>query len=215
MDADAAVSAHPVLIALDAPRSHPPPALGALPCHVTRAGPPPVGPVRSTPERTRPFVPKRGSVGPEPGTMVFFRIEPTGRPTAVRPVSIPFGPLSTSPTHARPRADGRGTCAAPSPLIFGEATCRRSLFRVCATSLFRVCATSLFRVCATARLDAIHRAFVVPARAGHTFANAEPEAIDFSSASKKDTDSLSQWHAFIQQRKARFGVLAPSSVACG
>jgi hypothetical protein len=49
MDADPAVSADLVLVALDAPRSHPPP---ALPCHVTRAGPPPVGPVRSTPERT-------------------------------------------------------------------------------------------------------------------------------------------------------------------
>ena len=48
MDADLAVSADLVLVALDAPRSHPPP---ALPCHVTRAGPPPVGPVRSTPER--------------------------------------------------------------------------------------------------------------------------------------------------------------------
>jgi hypothetical protein len=49
MDADPAVSADLVLVALDAPRSHPPP---ALPCHVTRAGPPPVGPVRSTPEIT-------------------------------------------------------------------------------------------------------------------------------------------------------------------
>ncbi len=49
MDADPAVSADLVLVALDsdAPRSHPPPALS---CHVTRAGPPPVGPVRSTPE---------------------------------------------------------------------------------------------------------------------------------------------------------------------
>jgi hypothetical protein len=27
---------------------------------------------------------------------------------------------------------------------------------------------------------------------GYTFVNAEPEAIDFSSVSKKDTDSLSQ-----------------------
>ncbi len=44
MDADPAVSADLVLVALDAPRSHPPP---ALPCHVTLAGP-----VRSTPERT-------------------------------------------------------------------------------------------------------------------------------------------------------------------
>jgi hypothetical protein len=50
MDTDPAVSADLVLVALDAPRSHPPP---ALPCHVTRAGPPPVGPVRSTPERTK------------------------------------------------------------------------------------------------------------------------------------------------------------------
>ena len=49
MDADPAVSADLVLVALDAPRSHPPPARS---CHVTRAGPPPVGPVRSTPERT-------------------------------------------------------------------------------------------------------------------------------------------------------------------
>ncbi len=48
MDADA-VSAHPVLVALSAPRSHPPP---ALPCRATRAGQQqPVGPVRSTPER--------------------------------------------------------------------------------------------------------------------------------------------------------------------
>jgi hypothetical protein len=45
MDADSAVSADLVLVALSAPRSRPPP---ALPCHVTRAGPPPVGPVRST-----------------------------------------------------------------------------------------------------------------------------------------------------------------------
>ncbi len=49
MDADSSVSADLVLVALDAARSHPPP---TLPCHVTRAGPPPVGPVRSTPERT-------------------------------------------------------------------------------------------------------------------------------------------------------------------
>jgi hypothetical protein len=49
MDADPAVSADLVLVALDAPRSHPPP---TLPCHVTRAGQLPVGPVRSTPERT-------------------------------------------------------------------------------------------------------------------------------------------------------------------
>ncbi len=55
MDADPAVSADLVLVALDAPRSHPPP---ALPCHVTRAGPPPVGPVRSTPERTITASPK-------------------------------------------------------------------------------------------------------------------------------------------------------------
>ena len=98
MDADPAVSADLVLVALDAPRSpgHPPP---ALPCHVTRAGPPPVGPVRSTPERTKSFFPKRRSVGPEPGRTLFFRIERTGRPAAVRPVSIPFfGSLSTSLT---------------------------------------------------------------------------------------------------------------------
>ncbi len=44
MDADRAVSADLVLVALDAPCSHPPP---ALPCHVTRAGPPPVGPESS------------------------------------------------------------------------------------------------------------------------------------------------------------------------
>ena len=104
MDADSSVSADLVLVALDAPRSHPPP---ALPCHVTRAGPPPVGPVRSTPERTISFFPKRRSVGPEPGRTLFFRIERTGRPAAVRPVSIPFSvPLSTSPTHLRLRADG-------------------------------------------------------------------------------------------------------------
>jgi hypothetical protein len=45
MDADPAVSANLVLVALDALRSP------ALPCHVTRAGPPPVRPVRSTPKR--------------------------------------------------------------------------------------------------------------------------------------------------------------------
>ena len=77
MDADPAVSADLVLVALDAPRSHPPP---ALPCHVTRAGPPPVGPVRSTPERTKSFFPKWRSVGPEPGRTLFFRIERTGPP---------------------------------------------------------------------------------------------------------------------------------------
>ena len=49
MDADSSVSADLVLVALSAPRSRPPPALS---CHVTRDGPPPVGPVRSTPERT-------------------------------------------------------------------------------------------------------------------------------------------------------------------
>jgi hypothetical protein len=47
-----------VLVALDAPRSHPPP---ALPCHghVIRAGSSPVGPVRSTPEitKTNAFLP--------------------------------------------------------------------------------------------------------------------------------------------------------------
>jgi hypothetical protein len=39
MDADPAVSVHLVLVALDAPRSHP----LYSPCHVTRAGPPPAG----------------------------------------------------------------------------------------------------------------------------------------------------------------------------
>jgi hypothetical protein len=49
MDADSSVSADLVLVALSAPRSHPPP---ARPRRATRAGPPSVGPVRSTPERT-------------------------------------------------------------------------------------------------------------------------------------------------------------------
>jgi hypothetical protein len=48
MDAESSVSADLVLVALDAPRSHPPP---ARPRRATRAGPPPVGPDRSTPER--------------------------------------------------------------------------------------------------------------------------------------------------------------------
>ncbi len=58
MDADSSVSADLVLVALSAPRSRPPPALS---CHVTRAGPPPVGPDRSTPERTsrRQFDPEK------------------------------------------------------------------------------------------------------------------------------------------------------------
>jgi hypothetical protein len=103
MDANPAVSADLVTVALDPPRSSPPPALS---CHVTWTGPPPVGPVRSTPERTIPFFPKRRSVGPEPGRRVFIRIERTGRPAAARPVYSLFGPLSTSPTHLRSRADG-------------------------------------------------------------------------------------------------------------
>ena len=50
MDADSSDSADLVLVALSAPRSHPPP---ARLCRATRAGPPPVGPVRSTPERKK------------------------------------------------------------------------------------------------------------------------------------------------------------------
>jgi hypothetical protein len=49
MDADSSDSADLVLVALSAPRSRPPP---ARPRRATRAGPPPVGLVRSTPERT-------------------------------------------------------------------------------------------------------------------------------------------------------------------
>ena len=114
MDADPAVSADLVLVALDAPRSHPPP---ALPCHVTRAGPPPVGPVRSTPERTKSFFPKRRSVGPEPGRTLFFRIERSGRPAAVRPVSIPFSVPCPHPSHSPASCRRANTCAAPSPFI--------------------------------------------------------------------------------------------------
>ena len=118
MDADPAVSADLVLVALDAPRSHPPP---ALPCHVTRAGPPPVGPVRSTPERTKSFFPKRRSVGPEPGRTWFFRIERTGRPAAVRPVSIPlFGSLSTSLTLPGFVPTGKHVCGPLSFIIRGN-----------------------------------------------------------------------------------------------
>ena len=118
MDADPAVSADLVLVALDAPRSHPPP---ALPCHVTRAGPPPVGPVRSTPERTKSFFPKRRSVGPEPGRTLFFRIERTGRPAAVRPVSIPFfGSLSTSLTLPGSVPTGKHVCGLLSFIIRGN-----------------------------------------------------------------------------------------------
>ena len=40
-------------------------------------------------EGTKSFFPKWRSVGPEPGRTLFFRIERTGRPAAVRPVSIP------------------------------------------------------------------------------------------------------------------------------
>ncbi len=66
----------------------------------------PTLPPRTSLDRTISFFPKR-SVGPEPGRRLFFRIERTGRPAAVRPVSIPFSvPLSTSPTHLRLRADG-------------------------------------------------------------------------------------------------------------
>jgi hypothetical protein len=49
MDADSSVSADLVFVALSAPRSRPPP---ARPRRATRAGQPPGGPVRSTPERT-------------------------------------------------------------------------------------------------------------------------------------------------------------------
>jgi hypothetical protein len=49
MDADPAVSADLVPVALFAPRSRPQP---ARPRRTTRAGPPLGGPVRSTPERT-------------------------------------------------------------------------------------------------------------------------------------------------------------------
>ncbi len=49
MDADSSDSADLSLVALSAPRSHPPP---ARPRRATWAGPPPVGPVRSTPEGT-------------------------------------------------------------------------------------------------------------------------------------------------------------------
>jgi len=137
MDADPAVSADLVLVALDAPRSHPPP---ALPCHVTRDGPPQVGQVRSTLERTKSFFPKRRSVGPEPGRTLFFRIERTGRPAAVRPVSIPFfGSLSTSPTLPRLRADGQ-TRVRP-PLLYNPR--QPSLVSLCATT------------------ESIHRIFVV------------------------------------------------------
>ncbi len=52
MDADSD-SADLVLVALSAPRSHPPP---AHPRRATRAGPLAVGPVRSTPERTNELV---------------------------------------------------------------------------------------------------------------------------------------------------------------
>jgi hypothetical protein len=51
MDADSSVSADLVLVALSAPRSRPPP---VHPHRATRAGPPSVGPVCSTPERTVP-----------------------------------------------------------------------------------------------------------------------------------------------------------------
>ena len=49
MDHESPVSADLVLVALSAPRFRPPPARSR---RATRAGPPPVGPVRSTPERT-------------------------------------------------------------------------------------------------------------------------------------------------------------------
>jgi hypothetical protein len=119
MDADPAVSADLVLVALDAPRSHPPP---TLPCHVTRAGPPPVagGPVRSTPERTKSFFPKWRSVGPEPGRTLYFRIERAGRPAAVRPCQSPFfGSLSTSLTLPGFVPTGRHVCGLLSLIIRG------------------------------------------------------------------------------------------------
>ncbi len=43
MDANSLVSSDPVPVTLSAQRSNPPP---AFPCSETRAGPPPVGPVR-------------------------------------------------------------------------------------------------------------------------------------------------------------------------
>jgi hypothetical protein len=56
MDPDLSVFADLVLVAPSAPRSHSPP---ARPRRATRAGPPPVGPFRSTPERTAGYVPGR------------------------------------------------------------------------------------------------------------------------------------------------------------
>jgi hypothetical protein len=51
IDADLAISADLVLVALDAPRSHPPPQRTA--CHVIRAGPPPVTPELEDSEKTK------------------------------------------------------------------------------------------------------------------------------------------------------------------
>ena len=68
-------------------------------CRATRAGPPPVGPVRSTPEITIPFFPKWRSVGPEPGRTLFFRIVRTGPPGGGPARSFLPDPLSTSLTH--------------------------------------------------------------------------------------------------------------------
>ena len=65
---------------------------------------------------TKSFFPKWRSVGPEPGRTLFFRIERTGRPAAVRPVSIPFfGSLSTSLTLPGFVPTGKHVCG---PLSF-------------------------------------------------------------------------------------------------
>jgi hypothetical protein len=113
MDADPAVSAHLVPVALSASRSHPPPALS---CHMTRAGPPPVGPVRSTPERTYPFFPKWRSVGPEPGRTLFFLIERTGPPGG-GPARFLFPVRCPHPSHSRPDP-GRGISCSHPPACY-------------------------------------------------------------------------------------------------
>jgi hypothetical protein len=68
MNADSSVSADLVLVALSATRSHPPP---ARPRRATRAGPSPVGPVRSTPETThfKPVQPVSVSEMPIPAVI--------------------------------------------------------------------------------------------------------------------------------------------------
>ena len=60
------------------------------------------------PDVTQNLKLERRSVGPEPGRTLFFRIERTGRPAAVRPVSIPlFRFLVHIPHTSRLRADGQ------------------------------------------------------------------------------------------------------------